>query len=279
MTPNAFALTLTKSQLLIVLSTSIVLSTAQIRAQCNQQPPNQPAQTGFAVPPGTTVYYAFDEKSQILIPPGTGTTPNAQIAAAFDAWSKANNQAGGINTTFALADSTHAATVTISADQNTGTDSATTSASAGIISSTNPASITFHPQSWIAGTSQNAFQVTQPGYDRAYLATALHEIGHLMGIGDYADGTSPPPGPDRSVVAPTIGVNDNGDPYPKSAPTPCDQQQAATASNQIYQVYEVGGTGPPNSGINEDIGSGGGTGGYGLCSEYWDPSTNTLYCF
>ena len=242
-------------------------------AQCSSQAPNQSPATGFAVPPNTTVYYAFDPSIQ-NVPPGGGSAPTSQVQAAFSGWSNANTSSGGAGTTFALADATHPATVTITADQSTGNAAATTSANTGIINSANPATITFHPQSFIGGTSYNFFQVTQPGYDSAYLEVALHEIGHLMGIDDYPAGSAPPPGPDSSVMIPANGINDNQNNFQKTGPTSCDAAQAATATNAIDQQYALpqgGGPPPPN----QDIGGNGG-GWYG-CQEYWDPSNNTLY--
>ncbi len=241
-------------------------------AQCSSQAPNDSPATAFAVPPNTTVYYAFDPSMQ-NVPPGAGSTPTSQVQAAFSGWSNANTSSGGTGTKFALADATHSATVTITADQNTGNAAATESANTGIISSANPATITFHPQSFIGGTSYNLFQVTQPGYDSAYLEVALHEIGHLMGIDDYPAGSAPPPGPDSSVMIPADGINDNQNNFQKTGPTSCDAAQAATATNAIDQEYAVpqGGGSPPSM----DMGGGGG-GWYG-CQDYWDSSTNTLY--
>lgn len=173
--------------------------------------------------PGSVVYYQFDSSAQ-SIPKGSGTTPIDQVQSAFAAWSQANQQPGGAGTTFVLADATHPATVIVVADQSTGNAAATTSAQAGLINSANPATIVLHPDSFVTGTSNNNFSAFQNGYSSAYFQVMLHEIGHLMGIDDYAQGSSiPPPSPNRSVVAPTLGTNDQGDTAQKSAPTDCDK--------------------------------------------------------
>ncbi len=266
-----------------ILSLSVLAHLAGVgnaNAQCNQQAPNDSTTTGYSVPPGATVYYQFDASTQ-NIPPGTGgTTPISQITAAFNAWSVANNQTGGSGTTFAPSDAAHPATVTILADQSSPSSGATTSALPGLIGTSNPATITFHPQAFIGGTSTSALQVAQPGYDTVYLQMALHEIGHLMGIDEYPVASVPPFGPDTSVMVPSSGVNDQGNAYPKTGPTNCDQQQATTTSSSIAAAAGSGSSGGSSGGGG--VGGGGGGGPYyydpGTCTpDYWDPSTNTLY--
>lgn len=135
-----------------------------------------------------------------------------EIENAITAWNTANQQSGN-NTQFVTAGPNNPISVTFTADAaNTG-GSASTNVGRGLIDSANPAMITFHPQSTFQGGSALAFQPSATGYNTAYLQSALHEIGHLMGIGDYGNPsggnvTEPPPG--SSVMNSFYGVNNTG---------------------------------------------------------------------
>jgi hypothetical protein len=94
------------------------------------------------------------------------------------------------------------------------------------------------------------------------MQAALHEIGHVMGLNDY--NTPPSPGPSTSVMIPFSGVNDQGNTSPKTGPTPCDKQQAATVTATIANAASGGGGGGSGGGgglgcLNplENCGSGG----------------------
>lgn len=143
-------------------------------------------------------------------------------------------------------------------------DQSGTFAANGVINASNPATVTFYPQSFLQGTSQNAYQATAAAFGTMYTNVAAHEIGHLMGIGDYPLNQIPPTStPSTSVVLPTSGVNDIHDVNQKTGPTQCDIAQAAKVSRNISANAANGGTGsggPPLSG------GGGGSGNGGGCS-------------
>ena len=227
-----------------------------VQAQCDQQPPFGT----YSVPPSTTVYYSLDQSNLQNIPPGTTPPPPiTQIQAAFQAWSTSNTAAGGSGTSFQPADANHPASVFVNSDATyQGSYVAQTQVRDGVITSSNPATITFHPNAFLAGASSNAFQASQSGYNSAYLQAALHELGHVNGIGDYnLPESAPPPGPASSVVGPFRGVNDEGDKSQKTTPTDCDKQQAATSSSRINATGGGGGKG-----------GGDGGGGDGSCYSY-----------
>lgn len=256
---------------LFCLIVSIAPITVKSYAQCDQQPPDNL----WSVPPNTTVYYSLDPSLQ-AIPPGISSpSPTQQIINAFSAWSSANISSSGNGTTFALADAGHPATVFVSSDGANGNGGATTSANQGLINSTNVATMIFHPYALITGTSTNAFQATAAGYNNAYMQAALHEIGHLMGLDHY---TNPPsPSPTASVMLPSIGVNDQGNTYPKTGPTDCDIQQATRVTNSIADAVGGGGGG----GVGGVDGGGGGGApvpcGFSIVTECPGPPINQPY--
>lgn len=224
------------------------LFSCSMHGQCAQQPPNAP----ISVPRNAVVYYQLDASLQ-SIPPGPNPPPViSQIQAAFNAWSVGNSGAGGSGATFALADDSHPATITVSADfTGMGPAAAITSAlSGGLITASNPATITFYPNAFISGTSFQAFQAAQPLYNSAYLVTALHELAHINGIGDY-QGNAPPKSPTSSVAEPTAGINDISDAYPKTGPTECDIEQATRSANLITIGPAKGAPGGGTGGDND----------------------------
>lgn len=199
-----------------------------LHAQCTQQPPNNL----WAVPTGSVVYYSIDSSATSLPALSTATSLAAQISAAFAGWSTANAQSGGDGTTFLPATATNPATVIVNANltyTTGGLVAQTQPETDGVINASNTATIAFHPNAVIPGSNNtNFFQALQTGYGTAYLEAALHEIGHLQGIGDYNPPTSAPaPGPDTSVVTPFIGINDIGNTYQKQ------RQLRATCNKQL----------------------------------------------
>lgn len=222
--------------------------------------------------------------SAIQTSPNGGDSPQAQIANAFTAWNTANAGPGGDGTQFLPATASNPATVTVTADPSyTGNQGAySTTPSPGIINSLNPATITLYPNGTLPGGTP-AFQSQAAGYNTAYWQVMVHEIGHIMGFGDYPPGQAPPPGPNASAINPLTGVNGTGQTPPTLAPTGCDTSTAATyASNITYTPLP---SAPTGSG-----GGGGGTPKPPISSaptagcdeeDYWDPDTNTLttYCW
>jgi hypothetical protein len=189
----------------------------------------------FSFPPGTTVYYKLDPSLNVIpTSPSGGTSPTNQIVAALDAWSKANVPVSGVGDgiKFVPEDPQHPATLNIAADSSTKSSAATTTQaddSSGILGPSNPATITFHPFGLLSGTTARGLDETASGYDTVYLEVALHELGHVQGVGDYLPvSTAPPPGPNASVMRPIIGVNNAGNPFPKTGPTDCDRATATT---------------------------------------------------
>ena len=180
------------------------------------------------------------------MPQGTGgTTPAQQVTNALNAWSTADTAQGSSGITFAPADASHPATLLLTWDTvDTGSSATTSAASAGALGANNPATITFHPNSTLPDGEQD-FQQLAPGYDTAYQQSGLHEIGHLVGLGDYEKGKEPPPG--TSVMNSFYGVNDTGVSPPLDKPKGCD---VTTATSDSASVSGSGG------------GSGGGRSGW-----------------
>lgn len=246
--------------------------------------PNNPQITYGRSPQGSVVYYSIDSSITSLPAVSTDSSPAAQIIAAFAGWSAANAQPGGDGTTFVQATATNPATVIVNADltyTTGGLVAQTQPQTDGVINASNLATITFHPNAVVPGTSNTAFfEALQTGYGTAYLEAALHEIGHLQGIGDYDPPTSAPaPGPDTSVVTPFIGINDIGNTYQKTAPTLCDVQQATSSSAAIAPKTSPpspgGGTGGGGAGTSP--GGGGVVKTVGCTEDNFDPDTNTVY--
>jgi hypothetical protein len=244
---------------------ALIFCGSKLEAQCTQ-PPNG----NSSLLPGTVVYYTIDASVNSLPALSSDSSPAAQINAAFAAWSAANTQTGGDGITFVQATGTQTPAVIVNANLDyTGSNVAQTLFPTGIISVSHPATISFYPNSLVPGTSTtNFYEVTQPGYNTAYLDSALHEIGHLQGIGDYNPPSSaPPPSPTSSVVSPFIGVNDQGNAYHKTSPTGCDEAQAAASSKAIALNSLNGGGGGGKPGLpivpTAPVPPGGGTGGTG----------------
>ena len=260
----------------------LAVSTCCARCQtvpCNHQPPA----SGSTVMAGVAVYYKFDPSFGSKVVPGI-SAPIAmdQVKQAFSAWSSA----APAGTTFVLGDEHHTASVIVFGSSAASTDVAQTySPLSGLITPRTPATITFFPQANLPGGAVSAYQATAPGYTSAYFEAALHEIGHVFGIGDYAAGTAPAPGTDTSVITPFIGVNDVGNTYQKSGPTPCDIAQAAAIAQSVTQGSSGGGGGGEKGGHTVPVDSppdngGGGSGTGGLTCEsssYYDVDHGRIY--
>ncbi len=244
----------------VLLATIYALVLPNAFSQCSASQ-TQPSPGPWSFPPGTTQYYTFDSSTSNMAANPSGTSPQMQIENAFTAWNAANQQTGN-NTTFLPADANHPATITIKADTAAVTASASTSPStnSAILGAANPATITFHPNAVFPNTSTQAFQPNAAGYNYAYLQSALHEIGHLMGIGDYTPQNPAPQPPNVGVMGPFSGVNDTGNKL--TAPTPCDATTAAKDSQVV-----AGGSG-----------GGGGTGGGGTGPGSCQPPGGTQAC-
>jgi hypothetical protein len=280
---------------------SVLIASVQapmVAAQCGSQPPTGP----ISFPPNTTVYYTIDPNANI--PPSqqtTDPTPQAQIAAALQAWSTANSQPGGDGITFAPVTANNPATLTITTDNanSPGGPAATTTPNSGVLGPSNPATITFHT-SQTNSAGNPILDPSQPDYGTAFVQTTLHEAGHLQGIGDYLwsswvyAGTQwptsiPLPGPNTSVMIPFWGVNDINNTSPKTGPTTCDTAQATTTSQQVgvpptpptppapSSPPTSGGGGGGGGGADGGGGGGGGGGGYGVYLLYWTQVTTNLY--
>ena len=124
--------------------------------------------------------------------------------------------------------------------QGGATTLALTATFSGLVNGLNPATVTFFPQGVLPDAQgkasiTSAYQATAPGYATMYENVAAHEIGHLLGIGDYI--SLPVLDPSNSVVMPTIGVNNIGNPYQKVGPTSCDLAQATSVENYIFAKW------------------------------------------
>ncbi len=246
-------------------------------AQCTQQPPKG----NFSVSPKHIAYYKLDS-SLADIPTGSSPeTPISQIVEAFNAWSAANSGSGGDGVTFMPSDASNPPSVTVlaSTSQSSGTV-AQVGAYNGTISSSSPAILTIYQDAVLSTTGAPAFSASSPGYSTAFLQVALHEIGHLQGLGDYPPSVVPPLSPQSSVMEPFYGTNDVGNAYQKTAPTPCDIAQAEQDSALIASGAGASGSGNTGDAGIGTAGDGAGGGGVVPCgtSCTWDDETNTLTC-
>ena len=260
---------------LILVHTTSVLS----QSNCTGEAP----QGTWSVAHGRVVYYKVDASVTGIDSSGSGYTPQTQITKAFESWNDAN-QASGDNTTFLPADSDHPAVVTVTANFDSyGTAGAETGPpDTGTITPLNKATVTLFPN---ATNSLGAFyQSQQPGYDSVYWQVMLHEIGHLLGFGDYPK-PYPPHGPNASAMNNASGINGTDQTPPTLHPTACDVSTAAQYGAAITYTSPSsgggGGGGPKGGGtVPVDTAPGDGSGGGGGISCQWhesfDDNTNTV---
>lgn len=230
---------------------------SRVHAQtaCTGEPP--PSTT--AVPPGTKVYFQLDAMVAALPAGASGYSPQDQIAKAFQAWNTANQKSGS-GTDFEPADASHPATVFVTVDPGVfGTGAVTSVPASGTITVLNPATVTLHPNGVLPG-GVPAFQPQAPGYDSVYWQVMVHEIAHLMGIGDFPQGKAPPPGPGASALNPLSGVNGTDQSPPTLAPTGCDAAEAKKDQAAITFAGNSGGGGGNSGGGENGPGPGGGAG-------------------
>jgi hypothetical protein len=180
---------------------------------CGNRPPFATVRKGLV--PGRVYYYQFL---------GTAWTTDQRdgIREAFQKWSDANRESG-LNTVFEPADAEHVATISL---QKT------------VIISEDP----FHPTGGYTfadpagdgtikgGLVQFSDNIRAIYSKEGYLKTALHEIGHLLGLADNngSNGTSV-----MNLLAGNLERSASADDPNRNIPTevqPCDRQRAKLAA-------------------------------------------------
>ncbi len=259
---------------------------AQSQVKCSQEAPINT----FAYAPGSKVYYDINlPNTPTGTGAGAGTSPSSQIAQATQAWNTANASTGD-NTQFLPADAINPATLHFMDSTEAGMPASQTVSPLGSVSANATVTITFYVSAKTPSGAQ-AFSSTQAGYGGVFLMAALHELGHMMGFGDYLpntvpDNPAPEPPPGTSVMNNEYGTNNTGTPTPLIAPTPCDAAGAAINSAVLNQPVSNSGGGDGHPPIHVvPVNGAGGSGGSGnapsSCSYYYfyDEENNTIYAY
>lgn len=239
------------------------------------------------VVPNQIVYYSVDSSLTSAAQgtgDGAGASPTDQVQAAITAWNQAN-ASNGTGVSFVPSTASNPPSVTFT--NSTGASSppgdvAETTTNSGLITTSNPATVTFY-----AGSGY--FSPSSAGYSTMYLKMALHEIGHVMGMGDIVGIANMTPAQQAALPAdamnPCVGTNDIAAENPTVVPTSCDNKAVLAATNAMQLKINPptsGGGVPPKGGgvvpVNSPPSSGGGDTVPLPCTSYetWDDTTDTV---